>query len=84
MQQGRSRYLFPEFSSDVTKPLDSIKAHGFQTSIPKHLYHLSIFWTTWREGGRIRLEGSVTDNEQSLLLVNYNFECPTFKTNGFR
>lgn len=42
---GRS-YLFPEFSSDVAKPLGSIEAHGLQTSVPQHFNHLSIFWKT--------------------------------------
>lgn len=46
--RGRSghSYLFPEFSSDVAKPLGAIKAHGLQTSIPQHFNHLSIFWKT--------------------------------------
>lgn len=37
-------YLFPEFSSDVAKPLGSIKAHGLQTTVPQHFYHLSVLW----------------------------------------
>lgn len=42
-------YLFPEFSSDVAKALGAIKAHGFQTSIPQHLNHLSVLWRRDRE-----------------------------------
>lgn len=46
--RGRSgpSYLFPEFSSDMAKPLGSIEAHGLQTSVPQHFNHLSIFWKT--------------------------------------
>jgi len=36
-------HLFPEFSSDVAKPLDSVEAHRLQTAVPQHFDHLSIF-----------------------------------------
>ncbi len=49
-QSGHS-YLFPEFSSDVAKPLGAIKAHGLQTSVPQHFNHLSIFWKTQESRG---------------------------------
>lgn len=50
-----SSYLFPEFSSDVAKPLGSIEAHGLQTPVPQHFQHLSVLWKN-RGGGVIYLD----------------------------
>lgn len=44
--QVREWNLFPEFSSDVTKPLDAVEAHGLQPAVSQHLYHLSVLWNT--------------------------------------
>lgn len=66
--RGRSghSHLFPEFSSDVAKPLGAVKAHGLQTSVPQHFNHLSIFWKTQESRGWL-----IQGNKQTFLLSRF-------------